>query len=388
MKISRAILASTILAILPTATFAAVVTPGNLVIYRVGDGTAGLNNTATAVFLDEYTTSGALVQSIAVPFTGAGALTAVGNATTEGIISQSQDGTALLFTGYRKNAGGANPSGDTYAVTNRVVGALTLAGTPDTNTALTNDGGGTAANTIRSATSASSTNGSALWISTSSRVSYNSSGIGNSGGTTQIDARNSRQVNLSGNMLYASNGSTTIVNKVQSYGTLPTSTTAPTAVVALGTADAVNGFFLADLDVGVAGSDTLYALSTVANQLLKYTFNGTAWSASGSLTLSGAGNGAQNLVGVANGGNVSLYLTSGTTLSKLTDASGYGGTLAGSFTTLASAGNNTAFRGIGAFAAVPEPAAVAFGTLVCGLVGVTAVARQFLAKMPPHNSEN
>src|ERR1043166_2536631 len=46
----------------PTAAF----TPGNLVIYRVGDGSAGLPINATAVFLGQYKKSGTLVQSVGV----------------------------------------------------------------------------------------------------------------------------------------------------------------------------------------------------------------------------------------------------------------------------------------------------------------------------------
>src|SRR6478672_11294975 len=83
-------------ALLASIATAAFITPGNLVIYRVGDGSATLAGTATAVFLDEYTTAGTLVQSIPVSSTGASALTATGNSTTEGIISPSLDGTALL----------------------------------------------------------------------------------------------------------------------------------------------------------------------------------------------------------------------------------------------------------------------------------------------------
>ena len=39
----------------------AALTPGDIVIYRVGSGTSGLLNTGAAVFLDEYTPSGSLV---------------------------------------------------------------------------------------------------------------------------------------------------------------------------------------------------------------------------------------------------------------------------------------------------------------------------------------
>src|SRR5437879_4455496 len=66
-------------------------TPGNLVVYRVGTGATSdsLVNTGNAVFLDEYTTGGTLVQSIALPTTASGAnqpLIASGLAITEGFL--------------------------------------------------------------------------------------------------------------------------------------------------------------------------------------------------------------------------------------------------------------------------------------------------------------
>jgi hypothetical protein len=42
---------------------AAPFTPGNVVVYRVGDGVANLVATGNAVFLDEYSPSGTLVQT-------------------------------------------------------------------------------------------------------------------------------------------------------------------------------------------------------------------------------------------------------------------------------------------------------------------------------------
>src|SRR5262245_14351096 len=78
-------------------------TPGNLTIYRVGDGSSTLNGNATAVFVDEYTTAGALVQSIALPTVDSGSnqmLTASGNATSEGFLTRSVDGRYLVLPGY------------------------------------------------------------------------------------------------------------------------------------------------------------------------------------------------------------------------------------------------------------------------------------------------
>lgn len=340
-------------ALVPALAQAAPITPGNLVIYRVGDGSATLNSNATAVFLDEYTTGGALVQSVSVPSAGALAMNAAGNASTEGILSLSQDGSRLVMTGYRTALGTAA----TTAASARVIGTMGLNGIVDTTVDITDTTG-----TIRSATTVS---GSSYYVSTSASVRYVAApGAGSV--STLIDARNSRQVNLYGNTLYASNGSTAISNKVQSYGTLPSGATTPSPVVTLGTSDAVNGFVMLDLDAGVAGVDTLYALSTVANRLVKYTFDGSAWNASGFIGASGA----QNIVALQGSAGVDLFVTSGSSLMTVTDASGYNGTITGSLSTLATAGTNTAFRGINSLP-VPEP-----GTLIAVGAGLVALARR------------
>src|SRR5262245_51312858 len=62
-------------------------TPCNLVVYRVGTGSGSLLNSGNAVFLDEYTPAGTLVQSIPLPATASGSnhqLIASGTATSEG----------------------------------------------------------------------------------------------------------------------------------------------------------------------------------------------------------------------------------------------------------------------------------------------------------------
>ena len=52
---------------LGTNAFAAAFTAGNIVIYRVGDGTQPLTNIGNSVFLDEYTQAGTWVQAIMMP---------------------------------------------------------------------------------------------------------------------------------------------------------------------------------------------------------------------------------------------------------------------------------------------------------------------------------
>src|SRR5690349_20319391 len=48
-------------------------TPGNIVVSRIGDGAAPLASSTRPVFLDEYSPSGTLIQSIALPTATAGA---------------------------------------------------------------------------------------------------------------------------------------------------------------------------------------------------------------------------------------------------------------------------------------------------------------------------
>ena len=47
-------------------------TQGDIVVMRDGDGSAALSNASTAAFLQEYTTGGSLVQTIAMPTTDIG----------------------------------------------------------------------------------------------------------------------------------------------------------------------------------------------------------------------------------------------------------------------------------------------------------------------------
>ena len=338
---------------------AAPIDPGNLLIYRVGDGSGALAATATAVFIDEYTPLGTLVQSIAVPAADAAALTAVGTSSTEGIMSVAMNGTAqakVIFTGYRANVGAAVPGSVA-----KVIGVVGLNGVVDSSSFAITDAG-TAV--IRSA---ASTDGSSLfYVGTSTGVRYVGS-PGPAATSTVIDTRNSRQVVLTGNQLRASNGSTSTTSKVQDYGTLPIGTTVPTPIVTLGSSDAVNGISFFDLNPMIAGVDTVYALSTVAGQLVKWTYDGSIWSANGSISASGC----QNLTGYADGNGVHLYLTSPTTLYSEFDASGYGANITGSLTSITTAGNNTAFRGI---SVIPEPSTISLGLI--GLASLMVIRRR------------
>jgi hypothetical protein len=341
-------------AIAALSSYAASIDPGNLLIYRVGDGTAALAASTTAAFIDEYTPLGTFVQSIALPTSGAGLCTAVGNATTEGIMSVVNNGTLqakVVFTGYQLATGVSGTPGTTVY---RVIGTVGLSGVADTTSFAVTDSGSTA---VRSATS---TDGSSLfYLGTASGVRYIAS-PGTAATSTLIDSRNSRQVLLNGPKLFASNGSTGVTGKIQDYGNLPTTTTTANPDVVLATADAVNGFLFLDQSTSEAGDDTIYALSTVEGLLRKYSLVGGVWTANGSIAT-----GALNLTGYADSDGAHLFLTSSSTLYSELDASGYNATITGSLTTLATAASNEAFRGI---SVVPEPS-----TFCLALVGAASL---------------
>src|SRR5437773_4307918 len=135
---------------------------GNIVVYRVGDGAAALNANATAVFVDEYTPAGVLVQSIPLPTTVNGAqkrLTASGTATSEGFITRSVDGNYLALPGYDAAVTTASVATSSSATVTRVIGRIDSAGNVDTSTALSD------AITGGNPRGAVTTNGADMWIS-------------------------------------------------------------------------------------------------------------------------------------------------------------------------------------------------------------------------------
>ena len=136
-------------------------TAGDLVVVRVGTGAASLGDTSTAAFLDEYTTAGTLVQSIALPTTasaGINPLTLAGNATAEGELSLSTDGQYLLLAGFDTGTGTSAPDSGSSGIGDTIA-EVNAAGAVDTTTVLS---GSNAVNTEPRA--AFSTDGTNIWL--------------------------------------------------------------------------------------------------------------------------------------------------------------------------------------------------------------------------------
>jgi hypothetical protein len=84
-------------------------TAGNVVVTRVGTGSAALSAAATPFFIEEYNTSG-LVNTFSIPTTGSNRLLMAGNSTSEGFISRTADFSKLVIPGYDATSGLANIS--------------------------------------------------------------------------------------------------------------------------------------------------------------------------------------------------------------------------------------------------------------------------------------
>jgi hypothetical protein len=326
----------------------AAFTPGNLVIYRVGvvGAPSAPSNTGAAVFLDEYSPTGALVQSIAMPTTASGGqfqLIGHGTATAEGYLTRSADRGNLVLLGYGRDLGGTGAvSSTTSAAVPRVVGVVGANGSVDTSTALSDFASAGNARTV------ASTNGTDLWVASSNDgIKYATRGATTS--TAISDLAPTRHLNIFDGQLYIGASSGTF--RIGTVGTgLPT--TGPqttTNLPGFTTTGSPYGYFFADLDAGVPGVDTLYycddSNTAGVGGVWKYNLVGGNWVSRG--MVGAHGDAYRGLTGVVSGSSVTLFGTKKTSeLFTLTDTTGYNGTLTATPTVIATAATNTLFRGI------------------------------------------
>jgi hypothetical protein len=333
-------------------------TPGNIVVYRIGEGTGtSINlgaNEAFPVFLDEYTLTGTLVRSVAIPVTDAGfnkALTASSSDAVgvSGMLNRSVDGQFLTFTGYNAPIGTTGLGSTRSAINNRVIGIVKYDGTVNTSTALADF------SSRNAPISAVSTNGVDIWCAGmgradgSSAFRYTTSGSRTSTGiiTSPVLAK---YTTIAGGQLYMSSGST-----IYTIGTGMPTTAGQLSTILPGST--LNGsiaqFALIDINPSVAGVDVLYLADDLYG-LQKYSLVGGAWVLNG--TIGSDLDDYRGLSVIVSGTNVNIYATrkggnslavGGGELVNLTDASGHNGTFSGTPTVIASnLTDKGSFRGI------------------------------------------
>ena len=345
---------------------AAPFTAGNVVVYRIGNGTSEtLINTGNSIFLDEYSPTGTLVQSVALPSTGSDAVIASGTSTSEGLINLSGNGQYLTATGYNTPVGGAaSLSGTASAAVNRAIVLVGANGSVASTIKLSDF---TSGNNPRSAVT---NDGTQFWVAGGTGgVRYVSSVTATT--STQINSPstlvNFRAVSIYGGQLYASNDSTTGGNTI-SLGTVGTGL--PTASATYANVNGLEGvatesryaFFFADTDAGIAGLDTLYVADDSLG-LKKYSLVSETWTLN---STTGSGTDAyRSVTGSVSGSTVTLFATrkggsaaaGGGELVKIVDASGYNAAVTASPSVIATAVTggsfNTSFRGLAMAPAAP-----------------------------------
>lgn len=361
-------------------------TPGDLVVDRIGDGVIARDSSADATFLDEFTPAGVYVGSIPMSTTGSAILTNSGTGTSEGMLGISQNGQYVALFGYNTALGTAGVK----STVSRTIACVTAA----TGSVAYTTGNLGGADNARSVTV--SNDGQSFW----NTWGHQSGGV--PGGVNYIQAGTNvtptaiysaaagagdkyRDIEIFGGQLYLSGtGTGGDLAGVAAVGAgLPTSASSLNQLSGVGSGEA---FFLADLnpDVGIAGGyDTLY-IAVLGGQnshngyIAKYSLEGSSWVAKGTTTANVLES-PQGLTGVVSGGNVTLYTTYGngatdsntTYLGAITDNSGYDGTLSGSVVQLVGAGtvspDHEAYRGI---QVVPEPVPEPSSIVLAGIAGL------------------
>jgi hypothetical protein len=320
-------------------------TYGNVVVVRVGDGSAPLTNASTPTFLDEYTPAGAFVQSIPLPTAVSGLnqpCTNSGTATSEGFLNVSTNGFYLLVGGYGVAPGTASVAASTNPPVPRVIARVDVLGQVDTTTALGD------AYSTRNIRSVASDNGNRFWMTGSSEGIRH---VANLGDTTSLAISltplNNRVVNIYNGQLYCTASSAGFFG-VASVGTgLPTGTGQVSTTL--------NGFPLAAgpsaYDYFFANPNTLYVADDGGGTLppnppgiQKWTQSGGLWTMQYVMAL-GPATGCRGLTGFVQNGVTTLWATANsatsTQLVRVVDT-GPGSVV----TSIATPAPNTAFRGV------------------------------------------
>ncbi len=307
-------------------------TSNNLVIYRAGDGVLAINNQPTPVFLDEYTRSGVLIESIPVSTNN---YSCSGSATAEGLMSRSTDKQYLVFVGYGTNRTfGSSAPASSSTVVPRVIGRVDGNGNVDVTTRLTdfNSGGNPRA--------AVSTNGVDMWVAGSvSGIRHTTLGSANSTVVCTNPVVNMRALNIYSNQLYAGTASGSI--RITTVGSgLPTSDSIAVNLPGYSTNEvSPYNFVLFQLKAGGTDPfDTLYVADDQGNNgaapgnglgaIYKWSLSGGSWTSNGYVNVNQVRGLAGDVSIVGTTTNVNLFaVSSGNsasgTLTAYTDSNGW-----------------------------------------------------------------
>jgi len=360
---------------------------GNVVVERVGDGTAALSSAATAVSVIEMSKAGVTQQTLSLPTSGSTQVTDSGSATSDGYLNVYNG--LLAVSGYNAASGTAS-----VAASNTKVGTVIGSdGNVSTATRTLFPTSGTMPFTGNNFRSMIATGANTFYASGTGSGTPSTGGLwyANNGSFTQISSTatgqptNMRNVEIYGGNLYTSSAAST-GNGVWQVGTGLATTAGQTSTLLInaGTGASTYGFVL--FDTNSDGTNDLAYLaddrSTAGGGLQKWVLTGGTWTNSWSVLVNATGAtsttagtgfaGIRGLTGTWDALNgAQLFATTTETSNNRVIAFSDTGTTPTSFTNLASAGTNYAFRGVD-LTAVPAPGAAA----LLGLAGLITNRRR------------
>jgi hypothetical protein len=311
-------------------------TAGNLAVLRVGDDTKSLSSHGNSVFIDQFTTSGTLVDSIAIPDNATNALIISGSASSEGALTRSADGRLLEFAGYNIALTNSSSSLSGSSSTNvpRVLGILDVNGAFALVGLTTNQYSG---NNIRSGT----TDGRGNYWGAGANSANNGTLYFGSGpaSTVQTNVANSIVIqDLGGNLYFSTQKITNGIWKISGTPDVPVSAS---VFLKTGGSSASYAFaFNSDFTIAYVADDTL----TGKGGVQRWDYNGSAWTMS--YAFAGITNiGARGVAVDFSGAHPVIYATTAeATSDRLVTITDTGA--ASTVTTLATAGVNQLFRGV------------------------------------------
>jgi hypothetical protein len=336
----------------------------DIVIFQQGDAANPAAATSTPLYIQELnpslTSQTSPVQSFPISTQASPLFTS--NEGSDGLLTLSNNGKLLSFTGWTSAA--LSPAAEN-TVLGRGAGTLDANGTYVQATTYT----GASGNQPRSAYSPDGAN---YYMGDKGGLYYN-------GGTTPLtNSINTRSLKSFGSTVYALTASSTTTIPVVQTVSPSTPGSGPVTLTGLpglpNDNNAVDFALLSSGNNGVGVPDTLYVTDSTAGSILKFSFNGTTWTARGSDT--SLGTKIAGIMAVANGAGADLYVTNnlatGSVVEKLTDSAAFNLTISDSAaTTLYTAPTGDLIRGISA-APTPEPVSLS----LVALAGAGLLARR------------